>query len=195
MTAVVIFVRLARSRRSRHVRFAPKANKRGLASLCPLCADSVAKVLHGRPSPSHKRPHSLGGTDAQAGENEARQGVRVGKVSGQATLPRARAAARPEILQMCAAAKIREATLQYRALTAFSSPGAASGTVITSRHASIRPAPPQQSEPCSTPSAFLTGWTAFQHLHLNKRPAKPVRRPPADGCRSNKANSHDQQAF
>src|SRR5262249_37707820 len=36
----VIFVRSARSRRSQHVRFAPKADKRTLASICPLSAKS-----------------------------------------------------------------------------------------------------------------------------------------------------------
>src|SRR5262249_43389811 len=41
----VISDRSLRQRRSRHVRFAPKADKRTLASVCPLCADIVAKVF------------------------------------------------------------------------------------------------------------------------------------------------------
>jgi len=40
MTLWVIFVRSARSRRSRDVRFAPKADMRELASICPLRAKS-----------------------------------------------------------------------------------------------------------------------------------------------------------
>src|SRR5262249_56737687 len=62
-------------------------------------------------------------------------------------------------------------------------------------HASIRAARLQQAGSCNTTSAILTGWTAFQHLHQNKRPAKPVRLGPAGGCRTSKANSHGQLAF
>src|SRR5262249_20811404 len=46
-TTWVIRVRSARSRPWRHVRFASKADKRTLASVCPLSADFVAKVIDG----------------------------------------------------------------------------------------------------------------------------------------------------
>ena len=112
--------------------------------------------------------------NAQAGENEARNAA--------APLIRATPRRRGSI------ANTSLGGIQFTRRTC-------SGTVITSRHASIRPAPLRQAEYDSRSKAVLTGCFDSQHPHPRLHPTKPARRSPAGGCKSSKATAYGQPAF